>query len=343
MYLSIRNLDLFFGDKQILAIDDISIEKGELVTLLGPSGCGKSTLLRCITGLEQIKSGTILLEGEEIQNHPTKKRNIGFVFQNYALFPTMNVFENIAFGLNVKKLSRKEINDRVFKILELVDMTEFADKNVQLLSGGQKQRVALSRSLVIEPKVLLLDEPLSALDARIRKQLQRDLRKIQQELQITMIFVTHDQEEAMRISDRIFVLEGGRVAQSSSAEALYQKPEKTFVADFIGNYNRFEWFELEMYAAADKFSNQFLYYLRPELIKFEKQENSLVIPVELKESFILGNIQRYIFNTDNQKEIIVDRLNDNTAHPVPSHLYVAQEDILKILVEFRTENLAEQS
>lgn len=161
---------------------------------------------------------------------------------------------------------------------------------------------------------------------------------------MTMIFVTHDQEEAMRISDRVFVLEAGRVAQSSSAEALYQNPEKPFVADFVGNYNRFEWFELEQYSdEAEAFSNQFAYYLRPELIRLENKENSLVIPVELKETFILGNIQRYVFTTENQKEIIVDRLNDHTIKPISRYLYVAQEDILKIPIERRAENLAEQS
>lgn len=187
MFLEIHDLNLFFDEKQILAIDEIQIEKGELVTLLGPSGCGKSTLLRCITGLEQPKSGEIVLDNENIADKPTKDRNIGFVFQQYALFPTMTVFENVAFGLKVKKLSPEVIKEKVFEMLSLVDMTEQADKNVQFLSGGQRQRVALARSLVTEPKVLLLDEPLSALDARIRKQLQRDLRAIQQSLGMTMI------------------------------------------------------------------------------------------------------------------------------------------------------------
>ncbi|MGC6769391.1 ABC transporter ATP-binding protein [Enterococcus sp. LJL128] len=344
MYLSIRNLTLFFGEKQILAVDEMTIEQGELVTLLGPSGCGKSTLLRCITGLEQPKTGTIHLDGEELQTKPTKDRNIGFVFQNYALFPTMSVFENVAFGLRVKKLSKEEIDERVFKILDLVDMTEFAEKNVQLLSGGQKQRVALARSLVTEPKVLLLDEPLSALDARIRKQLQQDLRRIQQELQITMIFVTHDQEEAMRISDRVFVLDAGKIAQSSSAEALYQEPEKPFVAEFIGNYNRFEWFELTRYEEEQgSFDNQFIYYLRPELIQFEQQKDCLKIPVKLKETFILGNIQRYIFVTKDQKEVVVDRLNDKSERSISKALYVKRDDILSVPIEFQPESLAEYS
>ncbi|MBL1225958.1 ABC transporter ATP-binding protein [Enterococcus sp. BWR-S5] len=344
MYLSIENLVLFFGEKQILDIESISIERGELVTLLGPSGCGKSTLLRCITGLEQPKAGSIMLDGEAIQEKPTKERNIGFVFQDYALFPTMSVFENVAFGLKVKKLSKAEINERVFKILDLVDMTEFAGKNVQLLSGGQKQRVALARSLVTEPKVLLLDEPLSALDARIRKQLQRDLRRIQQELQMTMIFVTHDQEEAMRISDRVFVLDSGKVVQSSSAEELYQKPKKTFVAEFVGSYNRFEWFELERYCdSLGNFTNDYIYYLRPELIQLEWTENSLKLPAVLKETFILGNIQRYIFAVDGQKEVVVDRLNNKSVPKISDSLYMPLDDILKLAVENEPTAVSEYS
>lgn len=344
MYLSIEKLVLFFGEKQILDIESISIERGELVTLLGPSGCGKSTLLRCITGLEQPKAGSIMLDGEAIQGKPTKERNIGFVFQDYALFPTMSVFENVAFGLKVKKLSKAEINERVFKILDLVDMTEFAGKNVQRLSGGQKQRVALARSLVTEPKVLLLDEPLSALDARIRKQLQRDLRRIQQELQMTMIFVTHDQEEAMRISDRVFVLDSGKVVQNSSAEELYQKPKKTFVAEFVGSYNRFEWFELERYCDnLGSFGNDYIYYLRPELIQLEWTENSLKLPAVLKETFILGNIQRYIFAVDGQKEVIVDRLNDKSVPTISDCLYMPLDDILKLAVENEPTAVSEYS
>lgn len=343
MFLEIHDLNLFFGEKQILAIDEIQIEQGELVTLLGPSGCGKSTLLRCITGLEQPKTGEIVLDNEPIADKPTKDRNIGFVFQNYALFPTMTVFDNVAFGLKVKKLSAEVIQERVLKILSLVDMMAHADKNVQFLSGGQRQRVALARSLVTEPKVLLLDEPLSALDARIRKQLQRDLREIQQSLDMTMIFVTHDQEEAMRISDRIFVMEEGRVAQVSTSKDLYQNPQSRFVAEFIGNYNRFEWYELNQYS--HEFTakgNDYIYYLRPELIRFEAVPHGVKIPVHLKESFILGNIQRYVFHTDEGKEILVDRLNDHE-EKIGDALYVQQKDILSIPVEIDAKNLAQYS
>ncbi|MGL9998403.1 ABC transporter ATP-binding protein [Enterococcus sp. DIV1444a] len=331
MFLEIRDITLFFDEKQVLEIDEIAIGEGELVTLLGPSGCGKSTLLRCIAGLEKPKTGTVFLDNEAVQDKPTKERNIGFVFQNYALFPTMTVFENVTFGLKVKKLNKEKINQQVFKMLDLVGMTEHAEKNVQQLSGGQKQRVALARSLVMEPKVLLLDEPLSALDARIRKQLQRDIRRIQQELQMTMIFVTHDQEEAMLISDRIFILNQGKVVQVSTADRLYLQPESPFVAEFIGNYNRLNWKELAVYT--DEFaanSNDFIYYLRPELIHFRGDMEMIAIPVTLKEQLSLGSIKRYIFQTANDSEIMVDRLNDNVIAPTTNFLYVHKKDILKI-------------
>lgn len=331
MFLNIRNLTLFFDDHKVLDIDEIAIKEGELVTLLGPSGCGKSTLLRCITGLEKPKTGVISLENEEIQNKPTKERNIGFVFQNYALFPTMSVFENLAFGLKIKKLSQEEIQQKVFKILDLVNMTEYADKNVQLLSGGQKQRVALARSLVMEPKVLLLDEPLSALDARIRKQLQRDIRAIQQELGMTMIFVTHDQEEAMRISDQIFVLEEGKVSQVSTAGKLYERPENTFVAEFIGNYNKFQWTEIGAYTSEfSAMANQFIYYIRPELIQFTALDDSIKMAATLIETVMLGTIQRYRFKTELGKEVLVDRLNDGVDTEFNGYIYIRKNDIIEI-------------
>lgn len=333
MFLTIKDLALFFGEKQILDIDEIAIQEGELVTLLGPSGCGKSTLLRCITGLEKPKRGEIILDGQAISDQPTKDREIGFVFQNYALFPTMTVFENVAFGLQVQKMPKSQVQEKVLKILDLVDMTEQAEKNVQQLSGGQKQRVALARSLVTEPKVLLLDEPLSALDARIRKQLQRDLRHIQQKLGMTMIFVTHDQEEAMRISDRIFILDKGSVAQVSTASQLYQTPKTNFVAEFIGNYNKFTWVELSKYTDYfSRFANQCLYYIRPELIQTTVFSDAIEIPVTLKEQFVLGNITRSVCLADGV-ELLIDQLNNQKMESIGSKVYVKPEDILAIAVE----------
>lgn len=333
-YLTIRDLSLAFGEKKILKEVSFEVQEGEFVTLLGPSGCGKSTLLRCIAGLEKPQQGIIELDQVEIQAQPAKDRGIGFVFQQYALFPTMSVFENVAFGLQVKKLSKEELQQRVFKLLDLVQLTDFAETNVQRLSGGQKQRVALARALATEPKILLLDEPLSALDAKIRKQLQKDLRRIQRELNMTMIFVTHDQEEAMLISDRVFVLEAGEIVQASSPFELYTAPQSPFVADFIGNNICFEWFELDEYTTVfSGMGNRSLYYIRPELISLKPVAGAFRIPVTLKNVQTLGNIRRYQFVTHRGKELFVDRLNDWHEIPETSALYIDAEDMIVVDVK----------
>lgn len=330
-YLSIRDLSLSFGEKKILKEISFDVQKGEFVTLLGPSGCGKSTLLRCIAGLEQPQQGTLELDGQAIQQRPTKERDIGFVFQHYALFPTMTVFENVSFGLKARKMDKGTMNQRVFKLLDLVQLTDFADTNVQRLSGGQKQRVALARALATEPKILLLDEPLSALDAKIRKQLQKDLRHIQKELNMTMIFVTHDQEEAMLISDRVFVLEAGEIVQASSPFELYTSPESPFVAEFIGNNICFDWEELDEYTPVfSGMGNHHLYYIRPELISTKAIKGTFRIPVKLKNVITLGNIRRYRFETNRGKEIFVDRLNDWHEIPETNYLYIDAEDMIVV-------------
>lgn len=226
-----------FAKSVVLQQVSLSVEKGELVTLLGPSGCGKSTLLRCITGLETLDDGTIRVNGKDISQLPPQRRNVGMVFQSYALFPNMTVFDNIAFGLKMKKLARGQIAAKVKQAIELVHLTGKESSYPHQLSGGQQQRVALARALVTEPDILLLDEPLSALDAKIRKSLQSDLRSIQRDLKMTMIFVTHDQEEAMTISDRIFVMNSGSIVQQGKPEHIYASPKSEFVARFIGSYN----------------------------------------------------------------------------------------------------------
>ena len=236
-YITINDLSLSFGENKVLKDISLNIEKGELITLLGPSGCGKSTLLRVFAGLETFQEGEVYLDGEEISEVAPKERNVGMVFQSYALFPNMTVFQNIAFGLSIKKMAKKEIKENVMDALKLVNLEDKADFYPEQLSGGQQQRISLARSLVTKPKVLLLDEPLSALDAKIRKQLQMDIRALQKKLGITMIFVTHDQEEAMILSDRIFVMSEGKIMQQATPAELYGKPKNHFVASFIGNYN----------------------------------------------------------------------------------------------------------
>jgi len=233
----IQNLQKNFGSTEALRDLSISIDRGDLVSLLGPSGCGKTTLLRLIAGFETPTDGQIFLRDRKITEITPQKRNIGIVFQDYAIFPTMNVFNNVAYGLRVKKFKKNEIANLVAEYLELVGLTGYGKRLPSQLSGGQQQRVALARALVIRPDVLLLDEPLSNLDAALRLNIRKEIRKIQQSLGITAIFVTHDQEEAMSISDKIFVLRQGELMQGGTPEEIYRTPQNDFVAGFIGKSN----------------------------------------------------------------------------------------------------------
>ena len=236
-YIEFKNIHKRFGDVHVLKGINLTIEQGEFVTLLGPSGCGKSTLLRCFSGLETVSEGEIYLDGVNITDFTPKQRKIGMVFQQYSLFPNMTVKQNVAFGLQIQKKDKQLIEEKVKEVLEIVGLTEKLDQYPRQLSGGQQQRVALARAIVMEPKVLLLDEPLSAIDALLRRNLQIEIRKIQQKLKITAIFVTHDQEEAMVMSDTIHLFNGGHIEQSGSPEQIYAYPQTRFAANFIGHYN----------------------------------------------------------------------------------------------------------
>ena len=236
-YIEFQNINKFYGDNQVLKNVNLSIEEGQFVTLLGPSGCGKSTLLRCLAGLEEISSGQILMDGKDITNLEPKDRNIGMVFQHYSLFPNMTVEGNIAFGLKMKKKSKEEIAEKVKAAMEMVELTGKEKEYPENLSGGQQQRVALARSIVQQPKVLLLDEPLSAIDAKLRKSLQNSIREVHKKLGLTSIFVTHDQDEAMVMSDTIHLFHEGKIEQSSNPIEMYTSPVSKFAATFIGNYN----------------------------------------------------------------------------------------------------------
>ncbi len=236
-YIHFEKINKMFGTNHVLKDIDLDVEEGQLVTLLGPSGCGKSTLLRCLAGLEQVSSGHIYLDGQEITDVVPRRRGIGMVFQQYSLFPNMSVKSNVAYGLKLKKMPKTEIDQKVTRMLEIVGLSEKADQYPAQLSGGQQQRVALARAMVTAPKVLLLDEPLSAIDALLRKNLQIEIRRIQQQLGITTIFVTHDQDEAMVMSDMIHLFHEGKIEQSGSPEQIYTRPATKFAATFIGNYN----------------------------------------------------------------------------------------------------------
>src|SRR6266850_6926801 len=224
-----------------VSVGPISFEvyEGEFFSLLGPSGCGKTTTLRCIAGFERLSQGSIRLHGERLDGKPPHRRDVGLVFQNYALFPHLTVFDNIAFGLRLRRLAKSEIGDRVGRVLQLVDLAEMAARFPAQLSGGQQQRVAIARSLVLEPRILMFDEPLSNLDFKLRIQMREELRNLQRRLGKTAIYVTHDQTEALALSDRIAVLSHGHIEQIGTPDEIYEQPATAFVAEFIGSSNLF--------------------------------------------------------------------------------------------------------
>jgi putative spermidine/putrescine transport system ATP-binding protein len=236
-FLELTNIQKRFGE--LLAVEDFNLatERGEFVSFLGPSGCGKTTTLRMIAGFEQPTAGTIVVDGTDITHRPPNRRNVGMVFQSYALFPNMTVADNIGFGLKIRRQPRAQITKRVAELLELIHLPDRGDRYPYQLSGGQQQRVALARALAIEPQVLLLDEPLSALDAKIRVSLRQEIRAIQRQLGITTVYVTHDQEEALSLSDRVVVMSEGRIEQIGAPADIYNFPATPFVASFVGTLN----------------------------------------------------------------------------------------------------------
>lgn len=235
--IELKNISKTFGDNVILKDFNLTIKKNEFLTLLGPSGCGKTTILRIIGGFEWPNKGRVIFNGKDITDDEPYQRKINTVFQKYALFPHLNVFDNVAFGLKIKKLSKNVIEDKVKQSLKLVGLNNFQNRNIDSLSGGQQQRVAIARALVNEPEVLLLDEPLGALDLKLRQDMQYELKKIQKQVGITFIYVTHDQEEALSMSDTIVVLNDGIIQQKDDPVSIYNEPKNAFVADFIGESN----------------------------------------------------------------------------------------------------------
>ena len=259
MYLRIENLRKIFEENRGIEKIDFSIEKGELISLLGPSACGKTTLLNIIGGFLKPDNGKIYLEDRDITDIPPEKRDISTVFQSYALFPHMNVLENIKYGLKYKKLTKKEQNELALEYLKIVGLDGYEKKSIQELSGGQQQRVALARALVLYPKILLLDEPFSNLDAKLKISMREELKELQKNLKISMIFVTHDQEEALSISDKVVVMNNGRIEQIGTPEEIYYSPINEYVANFIGKSN---------FILKDGIKK----LIRPENIKIEKNQ-----------------------------------------------------------------------
>lgn len=276
-YLNVASANKKFGNKTVLNNINIEIEEGEFLCLLGPSGCGKTTLLRIIAGLEELDSGKVFLKNNDITKLSPDKRGFGIVFQSYALFPNMTAYKNIAFALEQKKISKKDICLKVEEVLEIVGLDAEANKYPEELSGGQQQRVALARAIALEPKFLLLDEPMSALDAKVRTKLRMDIKKLQRKLKITTIMVTHDQEEAITMADRIAVLNGGDIMQIGTPQEVYEKPENLFTAKFIGETNCID------------MGNE-IYTVRPEYVNVSKTDKhgyeGIVSNVEFRGSFV---------------------------------------------------------
>ncbi len=287
--IELNNITKTFDDQQVLKGINLKINENEFLTLLGPSGCGKTTTLRIIAGFDEADSGKLLFDGIEISKLPPYKREVNTVFQKYALFPHLNVEENISFGLKLKKTEKSVIEQKVKKMLKLVGLSGFEKRDVTSLSGGQQQRVAIARALINEPKVLLLDEPLGALDARLRKEMQTELKKIQKEVGITFIYVTHDQEEALSMSDTVVVMNDGYIQQIGTPTDVYNEPENRFVASFIGESNiiegimlrdclvEFDGFEFECVDKGFKENEEVEVVLRPEDIDIVKPENAKIV------------------------------------------------------------------
>ena len=308
-FLQINNVSKTFGSAEAVKNFNLIIEKGELVSFLGPSGCGKTTTLRMVAGFETPTGGRIVINDDDVTDTPPNQRDVGMVFQSYALFPNMTVAGNIGFGLKIAKKSPEEIKKRVAEMLALINMPEFGSRYPYQLSGGQQQRVALARALALSPEVLLLDEPLSALDAKIRVSLRSEIRSIQQKLGITAIYVTHDQEEALSISDRVVVMNAGKMEQVGTPFEIYNFPQTAFVANFVGTLNamdvevidpknntlRMDGMELKAAKGLEsmKSGDKITIAIRPERFSFaSEQKKANVIDAEIENITFLGSIVR---------------------------------------------------
>ena len=322
----LENITKDFDGVQILKPTNLSIYEGEFLTFLGPSGCGKTTTLRIIAGLETPTEGTVKLEGRDVTNLPPYKRNVNTVFQNYALFPNMNVFDNVAFGLVEKRLGKAEIREKVDAMLQLVQLGKMGKRKPNQLSGGQKQRVAIARALANDPKLLLLDEPLGALDLKLRKQMQLELKALQKNLGITFVYVTHDQEEALTMSDRIIVMNNGKFEQIGTPREIYEHPQNKFVANFIGESNIFEASVVSetgttgiltlmmenghVLAEGEGFKYEEIVYLclRPENIEISTSvREGFTLKGFVRDHVYVGNIVKTVVELPNGKTVQVNR------------------------------------
>ncbi|MDF2587853.1 MAG: polyamine-transporting ATPase/adenosinetriphosphatase [Anaerocolumna sp.] len=348
--VEMKNINKVYGENHVVHDLDLTIYEGEFLTMLGPSGCGKTTLLRMIGGFEEPTDGQIVIEGERVENKEPFERNVNTVFQSYALFPHMNIFNNIAYGLKIKKKSKAEIKERVETMLKLVQLNGFEKRYPSQLSGGQKQRVAIARALINNPKVLLLDEPLGALDLKLRKEMQMELKNLQKQLGITFIYVTHDQEEALTMSDRIAIMNKGYLDQLGTPEEVYEKPSTKFVADFIGESNIFDATVVDVIdnvvnlafevgnaeallnPANTYYYNEFVYVsVRPENTLFAKNPvDGFHIVGVVKEQIYIGNIIKSNVVIANGQIVKISRLDVSVSPKVGEtiYLYWKLEDVV---------------
>jgi spermidine/putrescine transport system ATP-binding protein len=330
--VELANVTKQFGPVAAVRDLNLQVRAGEFLTLLGPSGCGKTTILRLISGFETPSSGEIFIEGRDVTNVPPYRRDVNQVFQSYALFPHLSVRDNIAFGLKMKKLPRSEIEARIAAVIEMVSLAGLENRKPSQLSGGQKQRVALARALVCQPRVLLLDEPLSALDAKLRRAMQIELKRLQQKLAITFVFVTHDQEEAMVMSDRVAVMNDGRIEQLGDVASIYHHPRTPFVAGFLGQANILEGelmsretggpcvrlaagLELTANIPQKPAGEKLLISIRPEKIHLQRQpsSNTNVFPARIEEELFKGAISQLILRTGSGLELTAIVANESAA------------------------------
>lgn len=354
--VKIDNINKKYGDNHVVKDLFLEIKKGEFLTMLGPSGCGKTTTLRMIAGFEMPTSGNISIEGEEIQNTEPYDREVNTVFQNYALFPHMTIYDNLAFGLTVKKVKKAEIKKRVMEILELIQLVGFENRKPDQLSGGQKQRVAIGRALINRPKVLLLDEPLGALDLKLRKQMQFELKRLQKKLGITFVYVTHDQEEALTMSDRIAIMYGGNLEQIGTPKEIYEKPKSKFVADFIGESNIFygvvnkiknDVLEVKLengsVSAVDSQvkDNEIIYVLvRPENIKLSKEPvEGFSLVGKVKEHIYIGNVNKTIIMLPTGMEVKMNSTPKVELLPVDSEICVYWEKEDAVVIKSQSQQI----
>ena len=334
--IEIKNINVSYGSNHVLKDVNLNIENKDFYTFLGPSGCGKTTLLRLVAGFEKSSSGELFIDGEEVSNLNPWERDVGMVFQNYALWPHMTVYKNICFGLEEKKVNKKEIDIRVDEVLELVDLKDLRNRYPYQLSGGQQQRVALARTLVVKPKVLLLDEPLSNLDAKLRVQMRKELLDLHTKIGITTIFVTHDQEEANSMSTNLAILNDGVVQQVGKPVDLYNNPANTFVANFLGTTNVISGtFKNNIFTSKNGLiindildnQNATSILLRPQNLYFENFDTKLQnFAAKVKNQEFLGNIIRYSIEVKNHL------LTVDTLHEINKKIFSPNEDI-KIYID----------